>query len=188
MGFESVDLRGEREVPPSQGSVDQGLDPEAVAGEQQVPGLPVPEREGEHADQPPERRDAFAAQERQQHFGVAGGAKPLAPRFQLGTQIPVVVNLAVVDDDEPTAVRDHGLGGGVAEVDDGEPGVGEPEAAPVILPQAGAVGAAMAQAIPHPGQDGRRGRGAAGYAAHAPRFRPKSSNRAWPEAVPRKRV
>ena len=88
---------------------------------------PVPEREGEHADQP---RDARLQRPRtgaalEQHLGIGMAAKRARRlAIQLGAQSAVVVDLAVVYEiTKPPSAEAIGWRAGVREVDDGEPPV-----------------------------------------------------------------
>ena len=67
---ESLRLGGEGE-PPGQGNVVQGLDPDAVAREEESLVARVPESQGEHPFDPGKRLRALATQEAVRHLAVA---------------------------------------------------------------------------------------------------------------------
>jgi hypothetical protein len=98
-----------------------------------------------------------------------------APRpGQAFAELEMVVDLAVVDGDEPAARRGHGLLAGGGKIEDGEPAVAERDLMLRLQPRSGAVGPAIGDRAGHPGQHGARALSAmieapayeAGYAAH----------------------
>ena len=93
----------------AQARVEERLDAEAVAGQQQRARAAVPGGEGEHPPQPREHLRAVAAEELEQHLGVAGSAQLEAVGLELGAQLAVVVDLAVEDDPAGAVVRRHRL-------------------------------------------------------------------------------
>ena len=99
----------------------------AIPGAEQGPLDLVPDREGEHPGEPRQRALTPAAKGFQQHFGVARGPEPNAVRLQLLFQLPVVVELAVVDQQEAAVMRGEGLVGLGQQIDDGEPSVAQPD-------------------------------------------------------------
>src|SRR6185295_8195076 len=106
------------------------LDAEPVAGaDEGLPGL-VPQREGEHA---PEMVHALVAPlpvRAEDHFGVGGRDELLAP--ELLTELQIVVDLPVIGDTVPSAVRHRLLPSG--QVDDTETPVGEADDPPRVMP------------------------------------------------------
>ena len=69
-GQQRLDLRCEVEAAVVLREI-EGLDAEAVAGQEELFALGVPDREGEDAVQPVEHRLTVARVDRQQHLGVA---------------------------------------------------------------------------------------------------------------------
>ena len=116
---EGVELRRERQLA-ADGAVVQRLDPEAVAREHEPPGARVPDGDREHAAQPlPQARPPFLVAVRE-HLGVAMRAEPVTGAFELVLELAVVVDLAVLDDDDGAVlVRDRLVAAG--QVDDREP-------------------------------------------------------------------
>ena len=97
-----------------------------VPNQRQLPLLPVPEREREHADeafdgglQPP------SFDRGQDDLGIAVAAEIDAVVGELAAQFAVIVDLAIVGDDVAAAGRDHRLGRDVIEIDDGQPSAGK---------------------------------------------------------------
>ena len=86
-GEERLDLGPEVE-PPVPLRVVQRLDADAIAREQQRAARPIPERDAEHAAQPPERRLAPLLVGVDDHFRVAGGveARDRRPRARRGAR------------------------------------------------------------------------------------------------------
>ena len=71
------------------------LDAEAVAGGERHLSLGVPQDEGEHADEPVERRLAPLRVGGKQNFGVRLGTEAMARRGKLVAQLEVIVDLAI---------------------------------------------------------------------------------------------
>ncbi len=141
-----LQLGGEGERP-VRDAVVEGLDPEAVAGEQQAPLPGVPERDREHAPQPLEEAVAVLLVEMDEDLGVAVGGEPVPEPLQLLAQLAVVVDLAVLDDrDRPVLVGDRLVA--VLEVDDREAPGGKSHA--VGLEEPVAVRPAMDEPGVHP--------------------------------------
>ena len=115
------------------------LDAKPVAGAKQRVGRFVPQREREHAAEFLEAFDAPLLVRPQRDLGVRGGAEPAATK--LGSQLDVVVDLAVVGDPAAVAVG-HGLVAG-REVDDGQAAVRETDVTAIVFPGRVAVRAAM---------------------------------------------
>ena len=85
----------------------------------------IPYDEGEHADEPVERRLAPLRVGSQQHLGIGVGAETVPGRLKLVAQLEVVVDLAVVDDPVAAVGVGHRLLRRVGEVDDAEPTMAE---------------------------------------------------------------
>ena len=73
--------------------------------------------------------------------------KTYALRFQVRTQRPVIVNLAVEDDDDLAVGARHRLRGAIRQIDDGKPAMAEADAAVRGQPFALAVGAARRHVV-----------------------------------------
>ena len=120
-------LGGERQADALR-SVVERLDPEAVA-RQDEPTLPtIPDRDSEHAPQPLGKSVAQLLVEVHEHLRVALRAEPMARALQLGAQLPVVVELAVLDDVHGAVLVRERLVAGL-EVDDREPPRRQPDRA-----------------------------------------------------------
>ena len=141
-----LQLRGEGEVARAVAVV-QRLDPEAIAREHEPPPLAVPHRDREHPAQALGEARAVLLVEVDEHLGVrVRRAEHVAGRLQLGAQLGVVVDLAVLDDDDaPVLARDRLVA--ALEVDDRQPPRGEPGLAVDHL--AAAVGPAVPERRAH---------------------------------------
>ena len=135
----NVELAAER-------AVVERLDPEAVAREHELPRARVPDRDREHPAQPlPEARAPLLVAVRE-HFGVAAGAKDVPGTPEVVPQLAVVVDLAVLDDDDRAVlVRDRLVA--ARQVDDREPAGGDADA--LVRVHALGVGAAMEERLRH---------------------------------------
>ena len=100
----------------------------AVAGEQQAPSRPVPDREREHPVQPIEAGFAVLRVEVNDDLGVRGASEVDAARDELGAELAVVVDLAVERDPDRAVRAHHRLRGGFREIDDAKPRVAEAHA------------------------------------------------------------
>ena len=89
LGREDESLRGLGVV--------QGLDAQPVAGEEQRLPLSVPDREGEHAAEPLHAPLAVLLIEVHQNLAVRCRREPMSLRLELGSELSVVVDLAVED-------------------------------------------------------------------------------------------
>src|SRR5262249_2695238 len=122
------------------------LDPEAIARAEEAIGLPVPEREREHA---PEARDAVGAPPpvgREDHLRIGGRAeRPVG--VELRAKLDVVIDLAVVGDAGAVGCG-HRLCAG-RQVDDAETAVCEADGVPWSGPDADAVRTAMRLEVVH---------------------------------------
>ncbi len=78
----------------------EGLDPEAVAGEQQSLSLCIPQCESEHPLEQVYGRVAVFLVQVHQDFRVATGGKAMSLRLEAGAQLAVIVDLAIEHDDD----------------------------------------------------------------------------------------
>ena len=100
-------------------AVVERLDPVAVAREDEAAARRVPDRDGEHPAQPLGEAGAVLLVEMDERLGVGVGAEGVAGARELVAQLGVVVDLAVLDDDDGAVlVRDRLVAAG--EVDDRE--------------------------------------------------------------------
>ena len=111
---------GRKAKPVTDVSKVERLDAQAIATEDDAPSrCDLDDREGEHPDQVLDKPfGSPVAVRRQDDLGIRFGAKALAGGEQLGAQLPVVVDAAVEDDGQASFLVDHGLRGGVREIDD----------------------------------------------------------------------
>ena len=114
-GHERLQLGGE-DHPLTAGQVVQRLDAERVAGQDEIAGRLVEQREREHAAEPAQRVRSPAAPGLEHDLGVRAGAEADTAGRQLRAQVLVVVQLAVVDERHAVAVQR--LVGQGTEVDD----------------------------------------------------------------------
>ena len=146
------------------------LDADAVAREVQNPLLAVPERDREHALEPLECAVAPGEVGVGDRLGVAGGAErdPVITG-ELAPQFGVVVELAIVADDDAAGGVGQRLAAELAQVPDREAAM--PETDRPFVPDAAAVRAAMGQKCRHARERRQVDRPAvpleqAGHAAH----------------------
>ena len=102
-------------------AVVERLDAELVPGAEQLARPAVPDGEGEHAAEPVHHVRADQGVGLQQHLGVAARPQHHALLPQLGSQLQVVVNLAVEDHPVALVGRPHRLMAALRQVDDGQP-------------------------------------------------------------------
>ena len=95
----------------------QRLDAETITRDQQRAARSVQHHQRPHAIAACQRVGAPVFQRGEQHLGVAVAHEGMAQRLQLGTQLEVVVDLAVVD--HPAGAALHGLMAPGRQVDDG---------------------------------------------------------------------
>ena len=127
-------------------AVVERLDPVAVAREHEPALASVPDRDREHAAQPLRERQAPLLVRVRDHLGVAVRAEAVAGARELVRELRVVVDLAVLhDDDASVLVRDRLVAG--VEVDDREAPRGEPDRA--VDERAVRVGAAVNERRAH---------------------------------------
>ena len=115
-----LELGGEDDAVAALG-VEEGLDAERVAGEHQLAGRRVGDREREHAAELVEGGRPPVPPALEHYLGVRGSNEGRAGGLQLGPQLLVVVKLAVVD--QRQAALAHRLVGRGGEVDDRQPPV-----------------------------------------------------------------
>ena len=127
----------------------QRMDAEPVAHEREPARLGLPPGERELAVQPVERGEAVALQQPQDDLGVGRGLQVDPVARELGPQLVVIEDLAVVDDERPAVRRLHRLPA-VGDVEDGQAGGREPRALPEREPEP--VGSAVADRPRHPAQ------------------------------------
>jgi hypothetical protein len=121
---QGLDLRGEMQCPPHLGVV-EGFDSEPVPGEQDRAAWMVEDRECPHADEPLEARGAPLLVGLEHHLGVPLGSEGVPEADQLLPQLDIVVDLTVVRDRVGARGIHQRLVAALAEVDDGEPPMGE---------------------------------------------------------------
>ena len=121
-----LELGGEGQ-PRAREPVEERLDPEAVAREEQRAPPSVPDREGEHPPQAVEAAHPVSFVEAQQDLGVGARAKAGAGPEELLPELHEVVDLAVEHDPYRAVVVPHRLVAGGREVDDAESPVPEPD-------------------------------------------------------------
>ena len=95
--------------PGRRNGVEQRLDAEPVASQETGTRVGIKERQGPHPVESRQRVDAPAGTRGEHHLRVALGLEPLTGCGQLVSQRPVVVHLAVVDQDEASGVALHWL-------------------------------------------------------------------------------
>ena len=141
-------------------AVVERLDPEAVAREHEPAAVGVPHRDREHPAQPLGEARAVLLVEVDEHLGVGvRGAEAVAGRLELRAQLGVVVDLAVLDDDDAAVLVGDRLVAAL-EVDDRQPPRGQPGLAEHHL--AAGVGPAVVQRGAHGGEHVAVRRSAAG--------------------------
>ena len=125
---------------------------EAVAGEEQPALAAVVDREREHPVRPLEHPDAVLRVEGEQHLGVRVRPERIAALEELGAELDVVVELAVVGDPELPVRRAQRLVAAL-DVDDRQAPVAETDVAEDL--GAAIVGAAVRQHVRHPVEHAR---------------------------------
>ena len=147
-GDEGLQLRGEDQARASRQVVER-LDAERVTGQDEIARRLVGQREREHAAEPAQRRRTPGAPGLEHDLGVGFGDEAHAASLQLGPQLLVVVELAVVD--EGQAVLGHRLVGGGGQIDDRKPPMAEVHGDPVVLVAPGSrrIRAAMRDPVGH---------------------------------------
>ena len=97
----------------------------AVTGAEQHPARAIVQGKGEHAIEPLQALGAPALVGLQQHLGVGMGSEHHPGCGQLGAHLQVVVDLAVVGQDEVATGIGHRLRTGLGQVQDGQAAVAE---------------------------------------------------------------
>src|SRR5690606_14475668 len=111
-------------------AVVERLDSEPIAREKQLAGVALDDGEGKHAVQPFDKVLAPGVVGLDEHLRVAGGKEAVSPIFERATELPVVVDRAVIDDREPELRIDHRLLRVLRKVDDAQAPVAERRVAP----------------------------------------------------------
>ena len=122
---------------------EERLDPEAVAPEEEDVTVDVDDREREHAAEPAEHVAAVLLVEVGKDLGVAAAAEAMAPALEVASQLVMVVELAVEDDDDRSVLVRHRLVAQRRQVDDPEPRVDEARSSDALMRRS--VRAAMRQ-------------------------------------------
>ena len=121
-GGDGFQLRREHDSPAASEEVER-LDPELVAGQDERAATFVEDREREHAPEVFEAARTPAAPRLEHDLGVGCRREARAARRELGTQLPVVVELAIVGQDQ--SVLAERLVGRGRQIDDGQPAVAQ---------------------------------------------------------------
>ncbi len=119
-----LDLGREQQVPVRQQRVVQRLDAQAVARKEERLAVAIPQCEGKHAAEAFHAALAPRLPGMHDHLGVAARVEAVTERLQLRYQRLVVVDLAVVDDDDRAILVVERLLAG-REVDDREAAMAE---------------------------------------------------------------
>ena len=129
---EGLDLRGERQ-PAVADRVVERLLPQAVAVEEKAAAPIVPQSNGEHAVQALDEGGPLLLVEVDEDFGVGAGAEMVPLRLELGTEVGIVVDLAVEDrPHRAVLVRDRLPA--IGEADDAQAAVAHAERAAEVEP------------------------------------------------------
>ena len=146
---ERLQLRGEGQLSAGP-SVVEGLFAEAVPGQVQPAVSPVPQSEGEHPLAGLERRfEPPGLDGAQQDLGIRSAPEGETFAHQALTELAVVVDLAVEDEDPPPVTRHHGLGALGAELHHGQSTVAQGHAMIRIGPDPVGVGSPVDQCSRH---------------------------------------
>ena len=169
---QGLDLRGETKSR-TVIRVVKRLDAEGVADQKELTFVFIPNAEGEHAAQSVHHVRAVLGVETEQDLGIGAGAEAVSLRFQLLLQFAVVIDLTVEGYAVTPIGRSHGLRTGLAQVDDRETSMSEPDTGIAGDPKPRAVGAPLDHRLADTKQllllDRRSGFAVgknAGYAAH----------------------
>jgi hypothetical protein len=155
-GKQALDLRGKGHATTTLGQ-EEGLDAEAVPGQDQAVMGTVEEGEGEHAQDVLQEMLAVFPVGVQDHLAVGMGEKAVPPGLQQGAQLDEVIDLAVGDQGEAAVGGLQGLMP-AGQIDDRQPGV--PHAEMTRDKGSLVIGSAMGQPR-HGGLQGRDRDGAA---------------------------
>ena len=112
-------------------AVVQRLDPQPVSDQRQLAMFRVPQGDRKHAEKALHGlEDAPLLKGRKDDLGVTRTAKHIPSRQQLAANIREVVDLAIEDHGKASVGRQHGLMPMLAQVQDGQPGVPQPDLRP----------------------------------------------------------
>src|SRR5206468_9085828 len=114
---------GEAEAPGA-ARVEERLEPGAVPGDAEPAGRAVPDRQREHAVQPPDVDGPAVLVEMDDRLAVARGLEAMAARFELRAERAIVVDLAVAHHPHRAGLVHQRLRA-AGHVNDGEPAVSE---------------------------------------------------------------
>jgi hypothetical protein len=112
MDEDAFEFGGEEQVSVAMGEV-EGLDAEAVAGEDEALGGFCPKADGEHAAEAGETFDIPLEKSVEDGLGVAVGRKGVAEGLEFAAEVEVVVDFSVEDDDGVSVGGVDGLVSGV---------------------------------------------------------------------------
>src|SRR5262249_44826800 len=87
----------------------QRLYAHAVTRQDQTPARLAPQRQTEHAAQPPEALGVPLEKGVQYHLRVTVGEKAMTQRLQSGAELGMIVNLAVINQNHVAILAAHGL-------------------------------------------------------------------------------
>jgi hypothetical protein len=149
-----LDLAGEDDPAPVLGVVKRPH-PQPIAGQRQSPAARVPQPDGELSVEPRERLLAPGLVGVDDHLGVAGRPEGVPQRLQFGAQLAVVEDLAVERHPQRAVLVAQRLLAG-REVDDRQPGVGQP--GPLVPVDPKFIRSAVVEGAGHGAQLGRRRR------------------------------
>ncbi len=121
MGQEGLHFGAEQQALGEPGVI-EGLDPQAVPGQEQALFAAVPDGEGEHAVHGLQAVGAVFLVGVDDHLGVARGGEAVAGLDEIGPDFRVIVQLAVVDDPDSLVFVGQGLMPGL-KIDDGQAAV-----------------------------------------------------------------
>jgi hypothetical protein len=149
-----LDLGSEHELlaPPA---VIQGLDPQTVARQEELPALRIPDRERKHPDQAIHHPGPELFIEMHQRLRVALRFETVAPALQLVAQFPVVIDFAVEGHPDRPIFVGQGLAA-ARHVDDAQPDMAESRLRVAV--DSFSIRAAMAHDIQHALDDAPVGR------------------------------
>jgi hypothetical protein len=97
---------------------EQGFFAQSIPPEKQPLAVLVPQGESEHADETVERHRAPRLDRLEKNFSVAMGGERVAAAFEVAPDFSEVVDLSVVDQQEPPRSIQYGLIVGGAQIDD----------------------------------------------------------------------
>ena len=122
-------------------AVIERLDAQSIADQPQLPRACVPQGDGEHAPEVLDAVDAPALESSEDHLGVRMIGLPwiATVAVQMGTNVGVIVDLAVEDDPESAVGTGHRLIRSAGKVDDRQPAMPQTDTAVTGNPDTGAV-------------------------------------------------